>query len=876
MWMQERKHGSSQRNLVFHLCGKDGKVAVSAFPNPPAPLCSARGDDAGGKALLFPPRIQEVLLTASIFLRAYNSAFAFTSSDANFDRSLVDNHIHHCLSVANPSKNPRIREFELKSIHEEVLLTASIQEFELRVGEPSVPNLHYDQPTGSKVVVLMPGDRNEGDGRHNIVLQKRGGGMQFVNQLDGNYDPLHFVLLFPYDSLGWSLQLKKISKVTMNQFYAYHFMVRCNQVTLRASLYQGLINQVVADDVVTPVGRMIILPPSFTDGPRYMQGLYQDIFITMTCNAKWPDITEALLPGQKSQDRFDLYCRVFQLKLKDLLHLIIDKEIFGKVKGRVYVVEFQKRGLAHAHMVWILNNSYKPKTPKDIDKIVCAELPDPSDKELFDSVATHMIHGPCGFANPRCPCMKDRKCSKKFPKEFISSTQKMYPIVYALQGHDKNMQFVVYAEGGTIPLDVGHNVSNYSSCYEDLRTVHVVVYDMYQRAAQALGLLHSDVEFNDDLALATCVASPRQVRELFAMMLLYCEISQPDVILEKYIDAMSKDIRFMNGASQIKASHLNAISTETSGIAALLLEGGRTLHSIFKILILVTHISTCGISPDSKIGRQIQSASMIIVDEAPMMHCHVYETLDRSIRDVMKTVDATLESVLFGDKVVVMGGDFRQMLSVILKGSRSMIVSSSLNRSDVWRHCYVSRLQTNVRISPNQQAWSEVLLAIGEGRVGPDVHLSTEIQRVSSLHELIAQVNNMVLDLFLDEVMEYFRFDATPLGEVENESLYPTEFLNMIDDATMSLHKLRLKIGCIVILLRNLNILQDCAIPVSIEASISIQALQFPIRLAFAMTISKSQGQTLNTVGYIYPPHFSLTAKSVQQESCSAMAARTG
>ncbi|XP_078440851.1 uncharacterized protein LOC144710884 [Wolffia australiana] len=199
----------------------------------------------------------------------------------------------------------------------------------------------------------------------------------------------------------------------------------------------------------------------------------------------------------------------------------------------------------------------------------------------------------------------------------------------------------------------------------------------------------------------------------------------------------------------------------------------------------------------------------------------------------MKTIDVTSESVPFSDKVVVMGGDFTQMLPVIPKGSHSMIVTSSLNRSYVWCHCLVFTLQTNVCVLPNQQAWNEFLLK--EGSVGLDVHLPDEIQCVSSLHELIAQVygtfedgasqwivktiltplnddvvkvNNMVLDLFPREVMEYFSFEAIPLGEVKNKSLYSTEFLDTIDHATMPLHKVQIKIRCIVILLRNLNTLQ--------------------------------------------------------------------
>jgi hypothetical protein len=70
--------------------------------------------------------------------------------------------------------------------------------------------------------------------------------------------------------------------------------------------------------------------------------------------------------------------------LKALLDLIIMKKFFGEIKGRVYMVEFQKRGLPHAHMLRILNNDCKPKTPEDVDRFVCTEIPDPVDKELYE------------------------------------------------------------------------------------------------------------------------------------------------------------------------------------------------------------------------------------------------------------------------------------------------------------------------------------------------------------------------------------------------------------------------------------------------------------------------------------------------------------
>jgi hypothetical protein len=62
-----------------------------------------------------------------------------------------------------------------------------------------------------------------------------------------------------------------------------------------------------------------------------------DLFITVTCNTKWPEIFSALLPGQTAQDRPDITARVFHLKLKAILEDITDKHIFGRVTANIQV-----------------------------------------------------------------------------------------------------------------------------------------------------------------------------------------------------------------------------------------------------------------------------------------------------------------------------------------------------------------------------------------------------------------------------------------------------------------------------------------------------------------------------------------------------------
>lgn len=86
-------------------------------------------------------------------------------------------------------------------------------------------------------------------------------------------------------------------------------------------------------------------------------------------------------------------------------------------------VEFQKRGLPHAHiLVWLDSPSVEGVTQL-ADKFISAEIPDPAEDPLgYSLVEEFMLHGPCGAANKNCPCMKDNVCSKKFPKDFQDET----------------------------------------------------------------------------------------------------------------------------------------------------------------------------------------------------------------------------------------------------------------------------------------------------------------------------------------------------------------------------------------------------------------------------------------------------------------------
>lgn len=115
--------------------------------------------------------------------------------------------------------------------------------------------------------------------------------------------------------------------------------------------------------------------------------------------------------------------------MKDLL---IQKKYFGEVAAYAHVTEFQKRGLPHEHFLLIMKSSSKLTSLDGYDKIISAEIPD-KDKYtiLHNLVIKHMLHGPCGVLNKKCPCMVDGECRFHYPQQFCAATQQgkdSYPL----------------------------------------------------------------------------------------------------------------------------------------------------------------------------------------------------------------------------------------------------------------------------------------------------------------------------------------------------------------------------------------------------------------------------------------------------------------
>lgn len=226
-------------------------------------------------------------------------------------------------------------------------------------------------------------------------METQGGQLRPISELHPSYLPLQYPLLFPRGEDGYRVDIplgdstnissRARSRVTMRQFFAFRIQDRTNeaatilssrklfqqflvdaytmveserlsyirdhQKNLRAEKYKKLTDSVGGGNTpATSTGKRIVLPSSFTGGPRYMVQNYlaamalcrvygyPDLFITFTCNPKWPEIKRFVQQrGMQPEDRPDILCRVFKMKLDQLIKDLKQGQVFGRVQAGMFI-----------------------------------------------------------------------------------------------------------------------------------------------------------------------------------------------------------------------------------------------------------------------------------------------------------------------------------------------------------------------------------------------------------------------------------------------------------------------------------------------------------------------------------------------------------
>ena len=383
-----------------------------------------------------------------------------------------------------------------------------------------------------------------------------------------------------------------------------------------------------------------------------------------------------------------------------------------------------------------------------------------------------------------------------------------------------------------------------------------------------------------------------------------------------------------------------AVACAMSGIAAQLLPGGSTAHSLFGLpLDMPKFDATSSIRAQEPRAEVLRRAVLILWDEASMVPLAALDAVERLLRDL------TGDSRAFGGKVLILGGDFRQLLPVMPGANEPEQVANTILQHFSMRQNLMARfsLTTNMRLrhgsGGEDTSHRDWLLKLGSGLLSwksdlhrhavslpehlcmpagasvedfihwifPDVRERVRLSLttaeaaqhdawfstraiLTSRNNVALQLNTLILDQ-LDPAGEQLALSLDSVADSESgdSTNFPVEFLNSLSPSGLPPHKLRLRVGAVIIVLRNLDkdrgICNGCRCLVlkisrrlldvriltgrskgdryllpripfrsgSSEFPFILRRRQFPVRLAWAMSIHKAQGQTLVRCGVLLP-----------------------
>ncbi|XP_019150114.1 PREDICTED: uncharacterized protein LOC109146917 [Ipomoea nil] len=337
--------------------------------------------------------------------------------------------------------------------------------------------------------------------------------------------------------------------------------------------------------------------------------------------------------------------------------------------------------------------------------------------------------------------------------------------------------------------------------YLDIKIVDGVQHESFRDAYYARGLVEDDKENVDAIQEASQWATATSLRRLFVTLLMSNAIVRPEVVWEIVWQYLAEDAQFNLRqnlqkagktflwralSSALRSNGEIVLNVASSAIASLLLPGGRTAHSRLAIPISINEDSTCNIAPSSPLPELIVQCKLIIWDEAPMMHKYRFEALDRTMRDLLRLKNPNSSDMTFGGKTVVLGGDFRQILPVIPKGTRHDIVGASINSSYLWQSCKVFRLTKNLRLRAIQskdeveeiEKFTKWIANIGDGVISDSTDGEDDI---SIPEEFLLQSTTDPIATIVDSTFPMFRSGRSNLDYLQNRAiLAPT--VDLVDN----------------------------------------------------------------------------------------------
>nr|GEU61563.1 DNA helicase [Tanacetum cinerariifolium] len=521
----------------------------------------------------------------------------------------------------------------------------------------------------------------------------------------------------------------------------------------------------------------------------------------------------------------DVVCRVFKHKVKEFVRFLIEVKTFGHVIAVLYIIEFQKRDLLQDTRGYKVVSELMMHGPCGDAKLSASCVQNGSCNKNFQKRLDNYNVVPynrtpclafearinveyCGWSMlnkymfkyiPKGPDCILAKISRSIGEASTSTDERRPPLPNDSKTWQQRQTRIKKSLGGLTYVHPSSGELFYFRmllCHQkgckspvDVRTVKGEILPTYRAVSEALGFLDPPKLWNkywetmcDDIPKKSIRSNENSKLPYFRMQTppehLLKDLNNKLLMEEKNYNRkllMQDDVQFIPNLNcdqrKIYDMIINALAS--SGITSLLLSVGRTAHSRFKLPLELTDESLCHVKKNTQLGKLLVETNLIIWDEAKINDRRCFETLDRSLTDLMNA-----PSWIFGGKTAILGEIFAK--------------------------------------------W---LLDVENGEIGyPDEEDNEDSRWIIVLEEYCVPSNAAGMSHLIDFIYDDITFktptavdlrstylskdEALPIGREtsETEMLYPMEYLNTINFPSFLPHELQLKVGSPIMLLRNVKL----------------------------------------------------------------------
>ncbi|GBO10611.1 hypothetical protein AVEN_149396-1 [Araneus ventricosus] len=379
--------------------------------------------------------------------------------------------------------------------------------------------------------------------------------------------------------------------------------------------------------------------------------------------------------------------------------------------------------------------------------------------------------------------------------------------------------------------------------FDDILTVNELRCITFQQACQGYGLLRGDQQWHDALNEAAQFQSPRQLRMLFAMICGFGEVEDVPNLWVQHQVSLCED--FVHRYSEQTGPHYALADIEE-------------LLTSYNLSHQKLHLPTVDL-PASVLER----ANSDVVEEQAKANSYTMQLNSEQWNVVEILLSAVCNNAAYTHKCQFLDGP---------AGIGKTFVYSTLLHTIRGRGDDVIPVAST---DPIHQLYSDTDFS----SVTPQELKGRAILTVNN--ERSMEINNKVWEFMPGNETLYKAVDMIMSEDPQDQLTFPEEFLNSLSPTSFPSYELKLKIGCIIMPLRNLapskglcndtrliftklqqNFIQTKSIdgtetflipripliPPQTNMPFKFKRMQFPIRLAFSMAINKSQGQTFEKI----------------------------